>query len=166
MAIRCEPSTPQQLAWVTLEAELHTDGLRDVRSLPVQLYAAREGNDPILLAERQVQVPGQGKYTLVQKWPPPEPGRWTVWVEIGPADLLPDGVIVGTLARLEVNVEPVALPPMFQPMQPFDGVRFTWPVALLVASIALAAVAILGLIVGRMGNAVTSEPRSEVDLSS
>ncbi len=150
--ISCDPSSPQELEWLTIEAVLQNDGLSDVGPLLVQLYAAREGNDPVLLADRSIQVPGQGSYVLTQKWPPPDAGRWTLWVEAGPAD-----VELGAMARLEVDVEPAPLPDMFRPMEPYDGVRFTWPVALLGTSIALAAVCTLGLVMRRMGNAAMSE---------
>ncbi len=159
-AISCDPPAPRQLDWVTIQAVLQNDGLTEVGPLLVQLYAAHEDSDPVMLAERPIQVPAQGEYALVQKWPPSEPGDWTVWVEVGPAGALPEGVELGSLASLEVNVEPAPLPEMFRPMEAYDGVRFTWPVALLAASIALAAVAVLGLIVHRVGEAA-SQPRSE-----
>ena len=144
----CDPAAPQQLDWVTIRAVLHNSGLRDCRSLPVRLYAAHEGGAPLLLAEERVAVPGEGAYVWAYHWAPPKPGRWTVWVEADESQAVPGETALGAMARLELEVEPAPMPQLFAPREAYDGIRFTWPVALLLGSAGLAAMAALGLILG------------------
>ncbi len=159
--ISCEPPVPQQMAWVTIQAVLHNDGLRDVQSLPVRLYAAREGGEPFLLKETQVAVPGGGDHARVYDWPPREPGRWTVWVEADAAEAVPAGVQLGSVVSLGVEVQPAPMPDMFRPTGRYDGVGLTWPVALLLARAGLAAISVLGMIWIRATDTTVVEPTSE-----
>ncbi|MBC7232573.1 MAG: hypothetical protein H5T68_04975 [Chloroflexi bacterium] len=142
----CDPAAPQQLDWATIRAVLRNSGLRDCRSLPVRLYAAHEGGAPVLLAEERVAVPGEGAYVWTCHWAPPKPGRWAVWVEADESQAVPGETALGAMARLELEVEPAPMPRLFAPREAYDGVRFTWPVALLLGSAGLAATAVLGLI--------------------
>ncbi|MGC8788199.1 MAG: hypothetical protein ACP5Q1_12310, partial [Anaerolineae bacterium] len=145
-ALSCDSPMPQQLQWTTIRAVFHNSGLRDCRSLPARLYAAHEGGAPLLLAEERVSVPGEGTYVWEQHWPPNQPGRWTIWVEVEGAEAVPGETQLGDMARLELEVAPAPMPQMFAPREAYDGVRFTLPVALLLGSAGLAAMAVLGLI--------------------
>nr|MBC7245822.1 hypothetical protein [Chloroflexota bacterium] len=144
--LSCDPPAPQQLQWTTIRAVLRNSGLRDCQSLPVRLYVAHEGDKPLLLAEERVAVPGESEYVWEHHWPPAQPGRWTVWVEANTAGAVPGETEIGSMARLELDVAPAPMPQMFAAREAYDGVRFTWPVALLLSSAGLAAVAVLGLI--------------------
>jgi len=144
--IVCDPTTPRQMSWTTIRADLHNEGLRDVQSLPVRLYAMEEGGTELLLAHHKVSVPAGGSYSLAQAWFPRAAGLWSIRVEVDTAEAVPRGVQLGSLAHLEVQVQPVDPPDMFQPTAGYDGVRFTWPIALLLAGAGLAAVTVLLLL--------------------
>lgn len=144
--LTCDPPTPQQMDWVTIRAVLRNTGLRDCRSLPVRLYAVPEGGKPMLLAEEQVSVPGEGEYAWVQSWPVTKHGHWTIWVEADSTEAVPDETKLEHMPRLELEVVPAPMPQMFAPRDAYDDVRFTWPVALLLGSAGLAAIVMLGLI--------------------
>jgi hypothetical protein len=156
-----DPATPQQMQWVTIQVVVHNEGLRDVQSLPVRLYAAREGAEPLLLLGTVVAVPGQGQHTLLATWPPAQAGPWTIWLEADAAEALPLETELGHFATLEIDVVPAAMPDMFQPVASFDGLRFTWPVAVLLASAGLAAISALGMLVTQTPNTDASEPGYE-----
>ncbi len=141
-----EPFAPQRLAWVTVRATVHNDGLADVRSLPVRLYASQEGAPPRLLAQQQLDVNAQGTGRIEARWAPPSEGVWTVWVEVSSDDAAAGAIEVGPLAQMVIGVGAVAMPEMFRPLAPFDAIRFTWPVALLLSGTALAAVCVLAVI--------------------
>jgi hypothetical protein len=67
-------------------------------------------------------------------------------VEADESQAVPSETALGAMARLELEVEPAPMPQLFAPREAYDGVRFTWPVALLLGSAGLAATAVLGLI--------------------
>jgi hypothetical protein len=145
----CEPAAPERLAWVTIRATVHNEGLEDVQSLPVRLLASQEGAKPRLLVEQLLDVSGDGNATLEGNWAPPTAGAWRVWVEAGSDEGVPGGIEVGPLAEMQLDVAAGPLPEMFQPLAPSDGIRFTWPVALLLGSSALVAVCVLAIILAR-----------------
>jgi hypothetical protein len=135
-----------QMSWTTVRATLRNTGLRDVSSLPVKLVAAAEGQAPVLLYEGEIAVPGGGQHVISQTWLPSSPGKWRIWLEPDTAKAIPASVQFDDLPQLAVDVQPAPAPEMLQPLQPFDGVRFTWPVALLLGSMALAGLAVLLII--------------------
>jgi hypothetical protein len=136
----CEPSVPRQTDWVTIHAVLQNDGLRDVQSVPLRVYAATAGGEAMVLGEHEVAVAGGGEHLLEQPWWPGQDGEWTVWVE-GDADKAsPPDTALALTARLQLEVLPSTPPDMLTLIEPHDGVRFSWPVALLLAGAALAVV--------------------------
>ena len=145
--ISIDPATPGHMDWTTIRATLHNIGLRDVASLSTKLYAARQGSEPHLLTEQEVCIPGEGKYELSFNWIPKDAGKWMIWVEAAGVDGIAGEFELGTMTRLETEVQLIAMPDMFEPLGAYDGVRLTWPIALLLGSVALAAVSVSGVIV-------------------
>lgn len=141
---------PVQAAWTTVHAVVRNSGLRDASGLPLRLVATREGAEPQLLAEEEALVPGGGEYILSGKWWPAQPGDWQVRVgaDSGAAQLA--GIVLGPLASRNVQVEPAAMPAMAQLAGPYDGIRLSWPVFLLLGALLLTAVTLL-IIVLRTG---------------
>jgi hypothetical protein len=147
--IRIEPSVPQQAQWVLVTAVLRNHGEDDVSSLPLRLQAAMAGEEAQVIVEEELFLRGGEEYALVGRWWPRTAGIWTLWVDAGAYLAMPSVIEAGSLASSEVRVLPAAQPGMFHLTGVYDGMAFTWPVALLLASVALTATSLATMILVR-----------------
>jgi len=159
--ISLDPPAPGYMTWTTVQATLHNQGLQDVNSMVVRLYATLEGASPVLLTEEDISLPGNGKYTLVHSWNPTYAGVWAIHAEIDSETTTPADVTIGPFAPARVNVEAERLPKMLNLASQSDAIRLTWPVALLLSSTALAAMSILGIVLKHGRKLMAATPTSD-----
>ncbi|MBN1956495.1 MAG: hypothetical protein JW900_15805 [Anaerolineae bacterium] len=144
--ITSDPPQPRHMEWVSLQAVFRNTGLQDAALIPLRIYVAQEGEERQILAVQPISVLGEESFILNQTWLAQEPGRWRVWFEIDAEAVEPPETEIVALEPLRVEVEPVGLPAMFDPLGPYDGMRITWPVTLLLGAVGLACTSIFSLI--------------------
>jgi hypothetical protein len=145
-AISVDPAPPTQMAWTTIQAVLYNSGLRDVASLPVQIYAAHGDSEPVLEGEYDLFLPGEGQATLVHDWMPVEPGEWRISIEIDRETVQQHNIELGPMTQLDLYVQPGRDADLFLPSTAYDVPSFSWPVAIFWASVTLVAAVILLLL--------------------
>jgi len=157
----CEPALPERLAWATVGVTVRNTGLTDAQSLPVHVYASQVAGEPRLLVQQELDVDAQGSASIEANWAPPSAGVWRIWLDLAPDGKVPADIEVGALADMQIEVAAVPMPEMFQPLASYDGIRFTWPVALLLGGISMLAVCMLAMILTHDARVLPQQPGEE-----
>jgi len=148
-AIATEPRYPQQGGWSTIRVVVFNSGLQDATSVPIGVYAVHGEEEPFLVGEEELFVPGEGDGVLEFAWWPVEAGEWTLSVEVNPNEEVSNGYRFEQVADLAVHVESANFPTMFRPSEPYDQVSFTWPVFTMLIAACVVALCVLWLVVGQ-----------------
>jgi len=133
--ITTEPLSPQLGDWATVRVVVSNSGLQDATSVPIGVYAVRGEEEPFLVGEEELFIPGQGEGVLEFGWWPVQVGEWTIRVEADITSAVPTSIDLDTISSLQLDVYPAFVS---NPLGPLGGPG-EQPLTLVVASFILAA---------------------------
>jgi hypothetical protein len=141
-----DPEFSTTAEWLSIKLLLENESISEIKDLPIEWLAARDDLEPLVIARKTVNVPGNSSIDVSIRWWPSSPGKWRVWIEPDQEVIAVKGIDWNSSQPLIVDIKEAKSISIFHPLSGYRGAEFTLPVVIMLIAIGLAALSLFWLI--------------------